>query len=537
MNLFKDLQTLKKQCVIQIESIKKEYENKQIMFFSVTNKVAKIDFVAYSFGALIDSEWVVNELNQLHFNSYADKCKIPRASVFGTYLWNLESPAEMATVDYELNWHHEAVPLYLTKEALKMNSYKLPEQSLAVLTQKQRATLYSHSPFMEGGLLCFYRNAKDFFACKVTKMKPGRALKWMFPEICNEVIKQFVGKLQTSGNLRLVTSKEFVDVYTNLMNTGSCMAAREEKFKNCLVDGEFVHPVSCYGHPDSDISIAAVYEGDLLIGRALVNSELQHSRVFFNKMVPSSEWLVTNLLEKNGYTYSGDALKGRPLLKIEADCGGIICPYIEPGNAGVEVEDDRLVMFGEHGCVHELGMVRGFLGDAYIAYCAECGAFVYEHDEYSFNNNDDIICQHCIHSTYMECYSFNQRSWTYVRNNSSSLFLVKAAGYHDEVSRYDYITDIGESDYVRLDSDYYGFQRCAHIDECSFDSAGYAVLTKDLDRFNLLLTEDYVVESKDDYAWFNLELLCISEVDMSEYELIPGVSGDGMPMYRSKPEV
>ena len=101
MNLFKDLQTLKKQCVIQIESIKKEYENKQIMFFSVTNKVAKIDFVAYSFGALIDSEWVVNELNQLHFNSYADKCKIPRASVFGTYLWNLESPAEILSRSVE----------------------------------------------------------------------------------------------------------------------------------------------------------------------------------------------------------------------------------------------------------------------------------------------------------------------------------------------------------------------------------------------------------------------------------------------------
>ena len=422
--------------------------------------------------------------------------------------------------------YSEAVPT----EALKMGNYKLPEQSLAVLTEEQRATLYSHSPFMEGDLLCFYRNEKDFFACKVTKMKPGRALKYMLPDIGNEVIKLFVGKLQISGNLRLEVSKNFVEIYTSLEGTGSCMADGADKFTNCYVGEEFVHPVTCYNHPESDISIAAIYDGELLIGRALVNSNKQHSRVFFNKSYPNSQWRVTNFLEKSGYSYSEDALKGRPLLKIELDCGGILCPFIEPGNAGVEIHEEHLVMFGEHECDHELGMVKGYTGDT----CDNCGTFIDDYDESFITDDGDIICHCCLRRHYTMCYNFELNCWTYVYDNSSSLFLVKAACYNDVVSNGDYITGIGHSDYVRLDDDYYGSKKCAHINECSFDSAGYAILTDDLDRFNLFLTEEGVVESKAYYAWFDFELRYIYDVDMEGYELIPDSYEDDMPMYRSK---
>ena len=538
MNLFKDLQVMKKQAVAYIEELKSEYAEKSIMFFSVTNKVAKIDFIEYPFGSIIESEYVVNELNKLPFKSGATKRNIPKVSVFATYLWNLESPAEMAAVDEELNWFPEAVTLYLTKEALKMGNYKLPEQSLAVLTDEQRATLYSHSPFMEGDLLCFYRNAKDFFACKVTKMRPGRALKFMLQNIDNETIKIFVGKLQVSGNLRIEISKNFVEIYTGLLGTGSCMAGGQEKFTNCLVNGKFVHPVTCYNHPESDISIAAVYEGDLLIGRALVNSKNQHSRVFSNNKIPNSHWRVTNCIDKKGFTYSNNTLEGRPLLKIELDCGGILCPFIEPGNAGVEIHEDYLIMFGGHECDHELGMVKGYTGDAGYT-CDNCGTFIDDDDdEESFLTEDgEIICPCCLRRHYTQCYSFELNCWTYVRDNSSSLFMVKAACCNDVVSNGDYITGIGHSDYVRLDDDYYGSNKCAHSGECSFDSGGYALLTEDLDRFNLFFCyETDAVERKEDYAWFDFELMRISEVDMSEYELMPDTYEDDMPMYRFKPE-
>lgn len=419
-----------------------------------------------------------------------------------------------------------------------MSNYKFPEQAIAQLTKEQVEVLNKHSPFMEGDLLCFYRSSKDFFACRVTKMRPGRALKCMIPDIDNEKIKQFVGKLQITANLRLVVSKNFVEIYTGLSDTCSCMSEGEDKFTWCYVDGEFVHPVSCYDHPESDISIAAVYEGDLLIGRALVNSENQHSRVFSNYKIQNSHWKIANLLEKKGYSYSDDTLKGRPLLKIELDCGGILCPFVEPGNAGVEVLDDRLVMFGEHECCHEYGMLEDFLGCASIATCEDCGIFIRNEDDFSFNYDGDVICNHCLSQRYTECYSFEQVTWTYVRDNSSNLFRVEAAGYNDVVSNGDYTTDICNSDYFRLDNDYYGHQKCAHINECSFDSAGYALLTEDLDKFNLFFCEETdSVERKEDYAWFDFELMCISEVDMSEYELMPNSYENDMPMYRSKPEV
>lgn len=539
MNLFNDLQVMKQQAIAYIESLKKEYSDKSIMFCSCTEHTIKLDFIEYNFGSIIESEFIVNELNKLPFKSFADKRNIPKVSEFGTYLWKLESPAEMAAVDYELNWFPEAVSLYLTRESLKMNNYKLPESSLSQLTSEQRATLYSHSPFMEGDLLCFYKNAKDFFACKVTKMRPGRALKFMLPTIDNETIKLFVGKLQVSGNLRLEVSKNFVEIYTGLLGTGSCMADGHEKFKQCFVDDEFVHPVTCYNHDESDISIAAIYEKDLLIGRALVNSKNQHSRVFSNKKIPNSHWKVTNFLNKKGYSHSDDTLKGRPLLKIELDCGGILCPYVEPGNAGVELHEDHLTMFGRHECNHELGMLKDFAGDASVATCDECGTSMDEEDyDESFVTDDgEIICHCCLRRHYTYCYSFELKCWTYVHDNSPSLFMVNATGYNEVVSNGDYITGIGHSDYVRLDDDYYGRQKCAHIDECSFDDGGYAILTEDLDRFNLFFCEETgCVERKEDYAWFDFELMCISEVDLSEYNLIPDSYENDMPMYRSKPD-
>lgn len=42
MNLFKDLQFLKHRALAHIESLKGEYTEKSIMFFSVTNNVAKL---------------------------------------------------------------------------------------------------------------------------------------------------------------------------------------------------------------------------------------------------------------------------------------------------------------------------------------------------------------------------------------------------------------------------------------------------------------------------------------------------------------
>lgn len=438
-----------------------------------------------------------------------------------------------------------SAPLWHFRELKRLNDgayQQLPIQALKLLTQEQIDTIMQYFPHLstkDESLISYTATPEKGEKDIQTPIKPGKFLSKVLPGIDNEIVKSFAAVFSSTRGLRLVVEKSpeaFSYAYLNLENSGSCMDGRKN-FSSCVVDGVQVHPSVAYYHPDNELHILyAVNSEGTVIARCIGNaSEMKHTRVYFDKMVSKAENKMILLLKEAGFEYDEDCLLGVKISKLTTDLGAIICPYIDPGNAGVEIHSDYLVVGGGVEADTDTGLLKEV---EYVAFCDCCDEGIEEDDDMYHTYEEETVCSSCCTNRYTVAFDLRELHYTYVRDNSSSIYTLSGMlklSYGYKLYDGDSVVEVKScNELVHLDDEFYDSRLVAPFYDCYINSLGRGVLNDDMDRLGLFY--NYEVEDIceiSNWAIIDGELKRVwPGDDLDEYELDFSSSGHDYPMLR-----
>lgn len=236
-------------------------------------------------------------------------------------------------------------------------------------------------------------------------MKAGRYIKRARPDLSDEQVKQLAAVVASSVLTVELCFTEAGDslgiakVYQD--GPGSCMSGSGRYYHDQLIkNGRMVHPTEVYGHPDNSLRLAYLKYNDNIVARAWTNCRTMTHGVLYGKCDQFRSVLETfrNLLNDAGYSDDPEyTVSNEKLLRIELDNGAIICPYIDPGNMGVCVEDDYLIVGGPYEANYETGCLQEWDNDnaGDREYCDHCDSY-HPADEVHYSDNLSCsICEEC----------------------------------------------------------------------------------------------------------------------------------------------
>lgn len=441
-------------------------------------------------------------------------------------------------------------PLWHARELKRLDdlTYKpLPAQALKLLTQEQQEIVRSYFPHIslkDERLLSYTQSPEKGELDIQTPIKPGKFLSKVLPDADNELVKSFAAVFSSTKGLRLVVEKSpeaFSYAYLNLKNSGSCMDARNS-FSECVVNGKVVHPATVYYNKCNDLHIlyAINHEGTVIarcIGRA---DEMTHTRVYFDKNIPASCNKMHLLLKDSGWKEGEECLLGAVISKITTDHGRILCPYIDPYNAGVDVYDDHLVIGGGVKANVDSGLLKY---EEFVAYCDSCGEGIEEDEETYHTYEGETICESCCTNRYTAAFDLREMHYTYVSDGSSHIFTFSGMmklPYGNKLYDGDKVVEVQAcSELVHLDSDHYAPGMVAPFEDCYVNSLGRGVLAEDMDKFDLFY--NYEVGDICEISRWAIIDGQLTEIwpgyDLDGYELDFSSAGEDYPMlacYTSK---
>ncbi len=265
-------------------------------------------------------------------------CKVGDVAIYGGGGYNCTGDTPM--------WHLREY------SRLQDRTYaSLPEAALSLLTNEQRATLDSLFVHLSTtpGLLAYTSSPEKGELDIQTPIRPGRLLKKLFPNISDELVREFSKHFSVLEGLTLHSStdeEDFERVYLECKNTGSCMS-HPASYWGLYVGGKLYHPVRAYAF--DSVCVLWVTDSDgQIIGRTVGNKySKEYVRVYYNGEVLNSRNKVELMLEKDGWTHNEYALEYCEIDRVEDSKGRIICPYID-GIAGVTVCDNLLIVGGSY---------------------------------------------------------------------------------------------------------------------------------------------------------------------------------------------
>ena len=396
-----------------------------------------------------------------------------------TQLWEIRELCRMANGDY--------VPL--------------PPEALAMLPTDTQ--LHPHLATKESnrGMIAFTRDSSAGQFDRQQVMKAGRFFKQYGIDTTDQRAKEFsaiiAGALTFEVKL-LSTREEYRWAYAN--GPESCMSKGSDrnnkaKFKGCYVNGEWVHPIEVFAHPESPLRLLVVSDGDKVGARTWVNTERkQWARIYTCNNVRGSSNLINEWLETEGYRQSNTWCADAPMLRLTTDRGYTVCPYIDPGNYGVGVEHDRLVIGGSHQeANHETGCLNDSSDDDNDAdwYCDDCGEGCSDYDNRYTVINDGCVCEGCI-GNYTAAWNPYDQETQYVHDSRIGNVTNLYDATYDDTCDEDYVfsRNLGRDGYVLLDSDEYGPDCVAKRDVCVVTTNDEWILEEDADDKGYLYLED-----------------------------------------------
>lgn len=405
-------------------------------------------------------------------------------------------------------------------EELPHLEYLLDEDQLELVKE-----VFAHRSLEDKSKVAFTKTQELGDKDVQTVMKPGRFLKYLFPDIDNEICKKFsAAMIVLAADLyRINTSAyehDFADIYMN-SDIESCMSDGESKFTNCFVDGKFFHPTRVYALEGNGIEICWITDSVTgeIVGRCLLVDKSEYTRVY-----PTDDQarqnICHNVLEDSGYAYNEYALSGRFLRRVETHNGGIICPFIDPC-MGVNVHPDYLEVGGPVNPSHERGMLVGYLGNDSFCSCDNCGEDIAEEYEVYHTANGLSVCIHCIESEYTLAFDAALGERGYYKTGNFVFYQIN-----------DMVRDIpivnpygGLSMYKVLSEVYYDEPLVAFHGDVVTDDDGESVEYEDTEELNIFLHPVTGLWcSRDDYAAVNGEVV--------EY---PAYTADLKRDFRSQP--
>lgn len=405
-------------------------------------------------------------------NTYHPRLVIPA----DTQLWEIRELCRMANGDY----------MPLPPEALDM---------LPAGTQ-----LHPHLATKESnrGMIAFTRDSSAGQFDRQQVMKAGRFFKQYGIDTTDQRAKEFsaiiAGALTFEIKL-LSTREEYRWAYAN--GPESCMSRgsdrnNKDKFRGCYVGSEWVHPIEVFAHPESPLRLLVVSDGDKVGARTWVNTERkQWARIYTCNNVRGSSNLIDEWLETEGYRQSNTWCADAPMLRLVTDHGDTICPYIDPGNYGVGVERDHLVIGGSHReANHETGCLGDDDNDA-DWHCDDCGAGYSDYDDRYTVINDGCVCNSCS-GNYTAVWNPYDQETQYVHDSQLGNVANLYDATYDDTCDEDYVfsRNLGRDGYVLLDSDEYAPGCVAQRDMCVVTTNDEWILEGDTDDKGYLYLED-----------------------------------------------
>jgi hypothetical protein len=268
--------------------------------------------------------------------------------------------------------------------------------------------------------IAIWRNdkAKDFIF-----MKPGRAIKHMFPELSDAVIEQVVDAFRQDFPVyeyTLHTSQEAADFKKAYMGAQPsfeniyCTSTRKSSANSCMrydFNSLGHHPVEAYA--SGDFTIYWTETADKKIGSRCVvlthkdGAELERpvAGPLYGTTEQSLDVIGAELLKKNAYmafesNWEGARLKVIPYGK------GIIAPYIDDEARRGKVQGDYITLAKRGDYDHCFDNYSGVFGarspednDYYT--CIHCEDEIDEGDEYS--TDDGYMCESCFRDSHRFC--------------------------------------------------------------------------------------------------------------------------------------
>ena len=411
------------------------------------------------------------------------RCYIPDPLLSTLYVWDESSPYR--GTELTLYWKEsfmmdtgDSSPVYTAyqyREAL----HSLRTLPLQLLDNMPLLTVLAELPRVDKddpNMILYLQKPEHLFTDRWTKARAGRYIRRVCPHLVDEEVKRYTANIKGEyAELELCfTEAGDADMVAEVYAKGpnSCMSGTGKYEQHRIeVAGEFYHPMRIMAHPDNDLRLAYMtsQEGDY-VARAWVNVKEMTYCTIYSKTdtFHNANTIFKKKLEQAGYRDDEmGTMLGQIIHKVETDCGGIICPYIDPSNVGVGIEADHLIIGAdsyeanyETGCLEDYDLEGESRGQ-----CYKCGGDYHLEDMTHVESVDDHVCDDCLESHYrlaVTGYSFHSWDYDYVPSTDCTELVAGTTG------RSSYCWDSMLEDYFIVLTAGAHAGLAADIDECHY---------------------------------------------------------------------
>lgn len=398
------------------------------------------------------------------------------------------------------------------------------------------------------GHISIFESVEKMKQNRKTSMKPGRAIRKIFPEIDDATLEKVVDRFREdfpNHNYEVVVSKEKEDfelayngrmaAYQNIYTTrkrkslaNSCMrggGAKDWKHLEC-------HPGATYASGDFTIIYARVKnnEGEYLIGgRCVVATCFNPPRYAPLYGVDEASMDAMQVaLDKMGavdgedYGWAGAKMLRVPHRGSDED---FVLPYLDVGPCTVDSSNFTICDSGDLDCTDYSGVIS-----TRSNFCCHCGDHVHPDDAMHDPDNGEPWCSDCFHDHYFYCDHYGE--YHHIDTENTVFYLRR--GYTQslqvcdtalECGEYIYCEDIDEwwkeEDVVRLHNGEYTSIPYAN-DNCSTcyitgDMAYTSdmILVKNENGDEVYVIEE-TLEGNDDYEEVSDKIYLYAHVSLNE---------------------
>lgn len=235
-----------------------------------------------------------------------------------------------------------------------------------------------------------------------TAIKPGKAIKFIFPSLTPQEIEHWVDKYKETYYPQnfVVEVRDGQEDFKRIYEADAAPNQNPTFGKNLSTScmrGSFdelsYHPSEAFA--SGDFEIAAVWLGDQLAARTVIAKENKTYAPIYTVSNPAYIFMNEHLTTLGCKQGDNGDWRGLKLLRLEESSGTCVGPYLDLSACGLEKTDKFFVIDqGSVATFNQYGVTGGLL-------CCRCENTMDEDSAYSFE--DGLYCQDCYNEYVYHC--------------------------------------------------------------------------------------------------------------------------------------
>ena len=340
------------------------------------------------------------------------------------------------------------------------------------------------------GKISMYLNKKDKDRDRKTALRPGRAFKFLFPEMNAAEIERLVDDFNRAYPVVNLTLHEgceeadFIKAYSyeqSVMQNVYTTCSRKSLANSCMrlrPEHENLpkHPSAAYASGDF-LSLWTEDDRGKIASRCVVytpEGKAAQAGPIYGTTEFSIDMIQERLIAMGALLYEDASWVGAKLLNIPCN-GGVLAPYLDHEKGLKEDGDYLVVTSSESNADYLAETYSGVLHGGSV--CTDCGDSVDDNDRMT-NSDGECFCPDCYSDRYATCYE----SYEECRREDMVLCRISNSrwGWNEEL-----VHNPEFYDYTYIDGHYY------HPDVVVTTEQGNSFLLDSDDYFICDLTEEY----------------------------------------------